>query len=74
VVKDSHQAFMQALDTSARVAEALKDQPDPDGAITDLIAHIEGERAWLLVRMTLGESPERPPGWLRRDPALGRSR
>ena len=69
-MKDSQQAFTRALETSARVVEALKDQPDPDGAVTDLIERIEGERAWLLARMVLGESPERPPAWLRRDPAL----
>jgi hypothetical protein len=72
VVKDSQQAFTRALDTSARVADGLKDLPDPDGVITDLIERIEGERAWLLARMLLGESPERPPAWLRRDPALRR--
>jgi hypothetical protein len=67
---DSRDMFTRALDTSARVAEALKDQPDPDGSITHLIERIEGERAWLLTQMVLGEPPKRPPAWLRRHPAL----
>jgi hypothetical protein len=46
------------------VAEALRDLPDPDGALTTLIERIEAERAWVATELRLGLLPRQPPRWL----------
>ena len=60
--------YTRALSTMTFVLEALRDEPDPDGAISELAHRIEGEREWVRALMVLGEQPGRPPGWLRRAP------
>lgn len=53
-----------ALQTMREVAEALRDLPDPDGALTALIERIEAERAWVAAELRLGMPPQQPPRWL----------
>ena len=62
--------YTGALSTMTAVLDALRDEPDPDGAITELIRRIEAEREWVRSLMSLGVPPIRPPGWLasRRQP------
>jgi len=58
--------YTRALSTMTEVLEVLRDEPDPDGALTDLAYRIEAEREWVRASMALGEEPRRPLGWLRR--------
>ena len=60
--------YTRALCTMTDVLEAIRDEPDPDGAISDLAYRIEAEREWVRASMALGEEPRRPLGWLRRLP------
>jgi hypothetical protein len=60
--------YTRALNTMTEVLEVLRDEPDPDGALTDLAYRIEAEREWVRASMALGEEPRRPLGWLRRVP------
>ena len=60
--------YTRALSTMTEVLEMLRDEPDPDGALTDLAYRIEAEREWVRATMALGEAPRRPLGWLRRVP------
>jgi len=60
--------YTRALSTMTEVLEVLRDEPDPDGALTDLAYRIEAEREWVRASMALGEEPRRPLGWLRRLP------
>ncbi|HEU5477792.1 MAG TPA: hypothetical protein VFU64_08220 [Gaiellaceae bacterium] len=48
------------------ILDELRDEPDPDGALTLLADRIAVEREWVRALMALGEEPRRPPGWLRR--------
>jgi hypothetical protein len=61
--------YTRALSTMTEVLEALRDEPDPDGALSDLAYRIEAEREWVRASMALGEEPRRPLGWLRRLPS-----
>lgn len=60
--------YTRALSTMTEVLEMLRDEPDPDGALTDLAYRIEAEREWVRASMALGEEPRRPMTWLRRLP------
>lgn len=62
----THELYTGALSTMTEVLEVLRDEPDPDGALSELAHRIEGEREWVRALMVLGEQPTRPPGWLRR--------
>ena len=64
------QAFTRALSTMKAVVSVLVDEPDPDGVLGRLAARIDGERAWVLAEMVLGQRPQRPPSWLRRERML----
>jgi len=64
------ETYTRALVTMRAVAEALRDLPDPDGAIGDLAERIDAERKWVLAAIALGSEPARPPGWLRRPHVL----
>jgi len=57
--------YTRALSTMTFALDALSDEPDPDGTLTNLADRIEGEREWVRSMMRLGEEPSRPPGWLR---------
>jgi hypothetical protein len=59
------QTYTSAISTMSEVLAALRDQPDPDGALTVLTDRIAVEREWARVLMALGEAPCRPPSWLR---------
>ena len=61
---DPGDLYTRALQTMREVAEAMRDLPDPDGALAALIERIEGERAWVAAELRLGLSPQQPPGWL----------
>jgi hypothetical protein len=68
----SGQTYATVLHTMREVVEALRAQPDPDGAITALIDRIERERAWVTVEMCLALPAQPPPRWItgeRRVPA-----
>jgi len=54
----------RALHTMREVVDALRDEPDPDGAIGRLVDQIERERAWVAVEMCLGLPVQAPPRWL----------
>ncbi len=60
--------YTRALSTMTEVLNALRDEPDPDGALADLAYRIEAEREWVRNSMALGDEPRRPMGWLRRLP------
>jgi hypothetical protein len=60
------QTYTRTLSTMSEVLDALRDEPDPDGALTSLADRIAVEREWVRALMALGEEPSRPPGWLRR--------
>ena len=62
------EVYTRALSTMTEVLEVLRDEPDPDGALSDLASRIEAEREWVRASMALGEEPRRPLGWLRRLP------
>lgn len=61
---DPGELYGRALQTMREVAEALRDLPDPDGALTTLIERIEAERAWVATELRLGLLPRQPPRWL----------
>jgi hypothetical protein len=52
------------LSTMAYVLDVLRDEPDPDGTLSELTHRIEGERAWVRSLVVLGAEPSRPPDWL----------
>jgi hypothetical protein len=66
---DPGQMYTTALHTMREVVESLRDQPDPDGAVTTLIERIDAERAWVAAEMCLGLAPQPPPPWLVRQRA-----
>jgi hypothetical protein len=63
---ETQDLYTPALSTMTFVLDALRDQPDPDGALANLARRIEGEREWVRSLLLLGEEPSRPPNWLRR--------
>ena len=73
MTRDRQQAaselYTRALSTMTQVLDVLRDEPDPDGVLSELAHRVEGEREWVRAMMVLGEAPRRPPGWLRRAPA-----
>jgi hypothetical protein len=62
----SPETYTRTISTMSKVLETLRDEPDPDGALTVLADRIAVEREWVRALMALGEEPRRPPGWLRR--------
>ncbi len=58
--------YSRALSTMTAVLEELRDQPDPDGALTELARRIDAERDWVRSLLALGAPPVRSPGWVRR--------
>jgi hypothetical protein len=62
---DTLEIYTRTVSTMSEVLETVRDQPDPDGAITVLADRIAVEREWVRALMALGEEPRRPPGWLR---------
>ena len=63
---DTLQTYTRTISTMNEVLETVRDEPDPDGAMTLLADRIAVEREWVRALMALGEEPRRPPGWLRR--------
>jgi hypothetical protein len=57
--------YTRTISTMSEVLETIRDEPDPDGAMTALADRIAVEREWVRALMALGEKPRRPPGWLR---------
>lgn len=62
---EEQETYTRALSTMSKVLDALRDLPDPDGALTVLCDRITVEREWVRALMALGEPPRRPAGWLR---------
>jgi hypothetical protein len=67
--QQTQERYTRALSTMTFALDALRDEPDPDGTIADLVNRIEVEREWIRFLMALGERPSRPPGWLRHTPS-----
>ena len=65
----TRELYTRALSTMTYALDVLRDEPDPDGTLSNLARRIEGEREWVRSLMSLGEEPRRPPDWLRRNPA-----
>jgi hypothetical protein len=66
VQPDTLQTYTRTISTMNEVLETVRDEPDPEGAMTLLADRIAVEREWVRALMALGEEPRRPPGWLRR--------
>lgn len=66
---ESGQMYGRALRTMRDVVDALRDLPDPDGAIAALVARIERERSWVAVEMRLSLPAQPPPQWITREGA-----
>lgn len=60
------ETYTRTICTMTEILDELRDEPDPDGALTLLADRIAVEREWVRALMALGEEPRRPPGWLRR--------
>ena len=60
------ETYTRTISTMTEILDELRDEPDPDGALTLLADRIAVEREWVRALMALGEEPRRPPGWLRR--------
>jgi hypothetical protein len=58
------ETYTRTIRTMNEVLDVLRDQPDPDGALTVLADRIAVEREWVRVLMALGEQPRRPPNWI----------
>jgi hypothetical protein len=58
------ETYTRTIQTMNDVLDALRDLPDPDGALTALADRIAVEREWVRVLMALGEPPRRPPSWV----------
>jgi hypothetical protein len=58
------ETYTRTIRTMNEVLDVLRDQPDPDGALTVLADRIAVEREWVRVLMALGEQPHRPPTWI----------
>jgi hypothetical protein len=69
---DTLEAYTRMISTMSEVLESIRDEPDPDGALTVLADRIAVEREWLRALMALGEEPRRPPEWVRRPLAAAR--
>lgn len=61
------ETYTRTLSTMTEVLDVVLDEPDPDGAMTDLAGRIAAEREWVRTLMALGEEPRRPPSWLHRE-------
>jgi hypothetical protein len=61
------ETYTRTISTMSEVLDVLRDEPDPDGSMTLLANRIEVEREWVRTLMALGEEPQRPPAWLRRN-------
>ena len=58
------ETYTRTIRTMNEVLDVLRDQPDPDGALTVLADRIAVEREWVRVLIALGEEPRRPPIWI----------
>jgi hypothetical protein len=61
---DTLETYTRTISTMSQVLETVRDEPDPDGAMTVLADRITVEREWVRALTALGEEPRRPPGWL----------
>lgn len=58
------ETYTRTISTMNDVLDVLRDQPDPEGALTALANRIAVEREWVRVLIALGEQPRRPPVWI----------
>jgi hypothetical protein len=59
------ETYTRTISTMSEVLEVLRDEPDPDGSLSELADRIAVEQEWVRLLMALGEEPRRPPRWLR---------
>jgi hypothetical protein len=59
------ETYTRTISTMSEVLEALRDEPDPDGSLSELADRIAVEQDWVRLLMALGAGPRRPPSWLR---------
>ena len=71
--RETQELYARTLATMTEVLEVLRDEPDPDGALTNLASRIEGEREYVRASFALGEEPRRPFAWMRRMPSHART-
>ncbi len=57
------ETYTRTLSSMSEVLDTLRDEPDPDGAMTLLADRIAVEREWVRALLALGEEPRRPPDW-----------
>ena len=60
------ETYTRTLSTMSEVLDTLRDEPDPNGAMTLLADRIAVEREWVRALLALGEEPRRPPVWRHR--------
>ena len=58
------ETYTRTIRTMNEVLDVLRDEPDPDGALTVLADRIAVEREWVRVLMALDAEPRRPPTWI----------
>ena len=58
------ETYTRTIRTMSEILDVLRDEPDPDGALSELADRIAVEREWARVLLALGEEPRRPPRWL----------
>ena len=58
------ETYTRTIRTMSEILDVLRDEPDPDGALSGLADRIAVEREWARVLLALGEEPRRPPRWL----------
>ena len=58
------ETYTRTIRTMSEILDMLRDEPDPDGALSGLADRIAVEREWARVLLALGEEPRRPPRWL----------
>ena len=57
--------YTRTLKTMSDILEVLREERDLDGTVANLATRIGAEREWVRFLMALGETPTRPPDWLR---------
>jgi hypothetical protein len=68
------ETYTRTLRTMNEVAHAVREQPDPSGALHVLADRIDIERRWVHAMVAAGHELARPPAWFCGSPTPARSR